>query len=389
MLLAIQVCIKRYCEYLGALAVVLFLRSGKPKSQRMLAIYKPDGIGDFVLSAGAIELLLNQYGAGNVTLFVAPNVVELVRAVFPGTNVESVTPGYRGWFHKLSNLWFLRRAINSAHFEVLVCLRHYRSMHDAIVLRSLRAKNGFLLLNQSHFPGASDRLFQLPRFTLLSPSNNTDLGSSVCRELVFHSKVLNSAPLLKMVKPEDLRTRWRHRDLCPQQSFNDVVLSPFGGSDIRSVPVLLARAALAEASRHGIVAAKLTGTKQQRQRLLEYAAYLRSHFPSWRFEVFTPNDIMLLIEAIAGSKLVLSAETSVAHIATALDKPLVTLLGGGHYGWFAPWRRTHRQVWLTNSLPCFGCNWRCIYSQPLCITGINVDDITVAVRRLLGRGIMQ
>jgi ADP-heptose:LPS heptosyltransferase len=89
------------------------------------------------------------------------------------------------------------------------------------------------------------------------------------------------------------------------------------------------------------------------------------------------------LEDIGGAAVVLSAETGTAHLATALDLPTVVLLGGGHFGLCAPWRKSKRQEWLSNPLPCFHCNWRCHQPEPLCITRVTAAEIHAGVKRVL------
>ena len=86
-----------------------------------------------------------------------------------------------------------------------------------------------------------------------------------------------------------------------------------------------------------------------------------------------------LREALRRSRLVLSAETGTAHLAVALDAPLVALLGGGHIGWFAPWSRSGRQQWLNNDVPCRGCLWVCSQPSPVCLTDLSEDQVFQAI----------
>ena len=90
-----------------------------------------------------------------------------------------------------------------------------------------------------------------------------------------------------------------------------------------------------------------------------------------------------LIEALAGSTAVLTSETATAHLAAALDLPMVCLLGGGHYGCFAPWSRSERQIWLSHPMDCYDCRWECIHPQPYCITKISANGIVDALRRVI------
>jgi ADP-heptose:LPS heptosyltransferase len=87
-----------------------------------------------------------------------------------------------------------------------------------------------------------------------------------------------------------------------------------------------------------------------------------------------------LVDLLAGATWVLAADSAAAHIATALDRPAVMLLGGGCPGQFAPWRRSPRQVWLEHPLPCFDCGWRCTQPEPYCMTRIGAAQVAEALR---------
>ena len=96
---------------------------------------------------------------------------------------------------------------------------------------------------------------------------------------------------------------------------------------------------------------------------------------------------------IAGARLVVSNETSATHIAAAAGVPSVCILGGGHYGRFLPYdleqnlqAATPRPV--SQHMPCFGCNWNCIYHPPEgtpapCIEGVTVESIWLEVQGVL------
>jgi hypothetical protein len=89
--------------------------------------------------------------------------------------------------------------------------------------------------------------------------------------------------------------------------------------------------------------------------------------------------------AIARSALVLSVDTFAAHIAVAMDAPLVSLIGGGQFGEFGPWRRSGRQRWVSNRLPCFGCDWRCVRKRVDCMLDIPPETMIAEAEEALLR----
>lgn len=98
------------------------------------------------------------------------------------------------------------------------------------------------------------------------------------------------------------------------------------------------------------------------------------------------------VAAIAVAKLTICNESSAYHIAVACETPVLCLLGGGHYGQFAPYPQGEgchdRVAVLCVPMTCFGCNWKCRYERASgdaypCVASISVDAALEAVDKLL------
>jgi ADP-heptose:LPS heptosyltransferase len=96
-----------------------------------------------------------------------------------------------------------------------------------------------------------------------------------------------------------------------------------------------------------------------------------------------PDSLSSYIEMIANAYAVLTVDTATAHIATALDKPTVVLLGGGHFDSFGPWFRSSKQTWVYNKLPCYGCEWFCTRDYVECIQDIQAKEIIWHLSKVL------
>jgi ADP-heptose:LPS heptosyltransferase len=100
-----------------------------------------------------------------------------------------------------------------------------------------------------------------------------------------------------------------------------------------------------------------------------------------------------LANCIAGARFLVGNDTSAVHFAAAVTTPAVCILGGGHFGRFFPYRLevdTDRPIPIPVyfEMPCYGCNWYCIYplkrEQPVpCIANIEVQKAWKTVRRLI------
>jgi ADP-heptose:LPS heptosyltransferase len=89
-----------------------------------------------------------------------------------------------------------------------------------------------------------------------------------------------------------------------------------------------------------------------------------------------------LVECIRRCDLLLCADAAPLHIATAMRKPVVGILGGGHYGRFYPWGDPKLANVVNNPLDCYGCNWQCKYDTVRCIQEIPPADATQKLKDL-------
>jgi ADP-heptose:LPS heptosyltransferase len=361
--------------------LAVWLRGGQPAERKKLGIFKADGIGDFVLSSEAIRQLVAAHGANNVCLIVSEQVKGLAAALFPEVTILPIVPGHAALRDKIVNLGRLRSVATALAYDEVVCLRHYRTTYEQTILRSLHADRLVLLSNQSAVGVAATEHLDPKYFLRVSPAISAAPSGSdkVPREWSYHAAVL-SASLGRDIAPQSMQPDWESRRKPRQDLASFMLISPLAGNRIRDLPPNLVVAAAEEAQADGLKHLILTGSKDQGEALHTYATTLVSALPHCRIETVHPEDLSELVDLVAAANVILTAETSTAHIATALDKSALVIIGGGHYGRFAPWRRSNKQVWLTNRLSCFDCNWRCPYSQPLCITNITVSCVKSALR---------
>lgn len=101
-----------------------------------------------------------------------------------------------------------------------------------------------------------------------------------------------------------------------------------------------------------------------------------------------------LAEVLRNAIVVITNDTSAVHIGAAVGAPVVCIMGGGHYGRFAPYdvevpdSTQKLPLIVVKTMPCFGCNWVCIYPhgkhEPVkCIHDVTVEDVWNAVEKIL------
>jgi len=95
---------------------------------------------------------------------------------------------------------------------------------------------------------------------------------------------------------------------------------------------------------------------------------------------------------LSQSRLTISNDTGVVYLSSAVGTSSVCIVGGGHFGRFVPYPdlpgQTNNLKPVYHKMPCFGCNWVCIFpiikGEPTpCIANISVGDVWSKVRPLL------
>ena len=339
------------------------------KTQHLkFGVFKLDNIGDFVLSVGALERLTQSAGEKNVALLVSEPVAPLAQLLFPLSRVIAL-PSYQGRqpLLLLRDLNKVRALVRGYQFDALVSLRHQRKPYHDLVLRLISANRSFGIVGSSYVhPGLLARMLRFSFSVSIPETQGLDL--QICREIRNHAAVL-SAVFGEDVSPVSILPR-----IYSGESVSTYLLvAPFGSSSIRDIPRERLCATIAAASKeHGCQQVILSGAAHQRSRLEELARFLRNG-SVLQITVTTPESLKAFLEQVGAARCVVSAETAAAHLATAMDKPAVIFLGGGHFGQFAPWVRSSRQRWLFHPMDCFQCDWKCRFDRPLCLTEIDPD----------------
>jgi len=119
--------------------------------------------------------------------------------------------------------------------------------------------------------------------------------------------------------------------------------------------------------------------------------YLAGNLPAQNVDNLTgKTSLKQLVGIIGEAGLVITNETGTAHIATAVQTPAVCILGGGHFGRFAPYpeNMVDRPVCIYEKMPCYNCNWICEFetsdAAPFpCISQISVRQVWETVLKML------
>ncbi len=349
-----------------------------------MTIFKPDGLGDFILAIGSIRRIGAVGGEDRLCLVVTEQVAPLARFLFPKAKVIAL--GYRpsGLKANVANAWSSWLRLQKVAGGEVICLRHLRDRYYQFLLWALRpslvwaAGNALAEAWPPAWTAWERRLFRRCRAEVVDyPSAAASAG--LCRELEANRRVVErwqgAAVTVKEILPEiDVST------LGVEQT-GELLICPTSSSEMKSYPPGLLAEAVEGISRTQGIGVTLCGPGGSMEELdLAREALSRRGLQA---AILTPSGPVELLKRIAGANAVISVDSAAAHMAAALDKPTVVILGGGYEGMYGPWSRSGRQQWVMHRTDCYDCHWRCIHPEPICIRHIEPDEVAQAMGRAM------
>lgn len=321
-------------------------------------VFKPDGIGDFVLATGAIRLLALEFGEENLTLCVKTILVPLARDQFPRAEIlELPTAAERKvinlflWnFLACLPLWWKLR---TQSFDAAVCFRSMRNYLETYLFYSTGAKrfvaceNILLRAGRKVRMAVEGSVVRLMRPELVPYPQAAELPLEIEANRVVVERLLGRPVASAEVIPNMRESR---DEAAPNRSAESTsgywLCAPITNLQSKVYPFARWREILsalrADSAGKRIL---LVGVKSDVPKLEELLAGLRQDGVH-NAEICLPADLAAFTKVIAGAEVVISVDTAAAHFATALDRPTVVVFSGLHLGMFGPWRRGERQVWL-------------------------------------------
>jgi len=340
------------------------------------AIFKHDRIGDFILAQGAIRLLAEHFGQEGCVLVVSSLVAPLAKAWFPRMHVVAIPHPKHGLLRTVLPYYLrYRPQVAAFHADIAVCLRHQRySFYDILFSWIHRTKSiGTQFMDERYRPGESHPLFEQPFDEAVDYP--TQIPAGYCQELEANRLVVERV----IGRSVDISEVLPRIETGTYEIPGRLLLVPFSSAEIKNYPIDALSAALAQIPSHlQIVLAPAPEDFERSKSLVER---LKGNVAN-TFEIVPPKNLSAYIEEVAKSEYVLTMDSAAAHIATALNKRTVVILGGGHYGMFGPWHRSSRQIWLSHPMDCYHCAWNCIHPEPYCITRIEPQKVVQAINQL-------
>lgn len=339
-------------------------------------------MGDFTLSIGAIRWLIRQWGEEKCVLFISPPALDLARREFSAVRqvvvpafVDEMLPGWKQYRGQLSG------GLHDHCFATAISLRHQRTPWNELLFSRVRALNKFALANQTFgYHAVEASWIRTPLSSRIEVP--VQPGPSTCLELESHRYLLEQAFGVPVSAADMVPSLTRPAKVEPNGA---LLICPFASDVLRTLSLKVALPALLEVRRHVPLPLRLACPPGDRKRFEEYADGLVSGgLP--RPQIAETSSLEALLSEMANSRAAFCIDSGPAHLALALGRPAVVLLGGGHPGVFGPWQRNTRQTWLTKPMDCYGCDWYCTHPEPYCMTQIDPGAVARALLHALAAG---
>mgnify|MGYP002625695574 CR=1 FL=1 len=359
------------------LPIFTFLPSRRNSAEcRNIVIVRTDGIGDFVMWAGAINVIRAHYKGKKLSYICPLNYLSLVKAL---GLFDEVIPVDKKQLE--TNPWYQIKTIRQfkkIHADVVINPVKSRLYPSDYIIKAISAKEKIGVLK-----GENNRYRKDKFYTRLIdvPSNLHEMKYTeyFTQELIgghYHHKLADFSGLAKQADSEntqpyclialsstDERKIWEIEKVCEV---------------INSIPEKYAVA--------------LTGygpVDEQR------AKYIKNHVKAGikLLDYVSKTSIFELVQLVAGASFVLGNDSSTVHIAAASRVPSICYMTGATYNSFLPYpesmddRPYHPRV-VVKKMDCFGCWYHCAKpyegSGPLmCLKEVTVPMVLKELNALL------
>ena len=211
--------------------------------------------------------------------------------------------------------------------------------------------------------------------TINEPERNIKLLEYILGEIVspFTSISLSDSTKENAVrKLSKLITHAIHRPTI-------IAIAPFSDELIKNWPIDHYKELISRIIKEHEVIIVVLGTKIQRE-MIQTIVTLNEN------KIINMAGILSLLESSAIIEYVdlfIGNDSGLTHIAKALQKKTIGIVGGGGFGYFFPYNPSNSEYLFYHQLDCFGCEWRCHLDKSYCLYNVSVCDVYKAVYNIL------
>jgi ADP-heptose:LPS heptosyltransferase/2-polyprenyl-3-methyl-5-hydroxy-6-metoxy-1,4-benzoquinol methylase/predicted transcriptional regulator len=364
-----------------------------PETIKKILIPRFDTIGDIILLEGFVEALIERLPDAEITLLVREGYEQLA-PLFPQKLFWMTTPlnPYKGLeknnFEDLSE--FLGK-IGRHSWDLLLTTTYSRTWLDDVVTARLGGVTRIALGEEKEIAGWVERIFS--KLHLESQGNYDEVipVEEDLRETEKYQQFWNKffkdekkLPLPKIVIMEDIGKK--ARGILSELGLNDktfFLCAPAGTQNvsIKAWPIERFAEIICWITEEGKYQILLIGHESEGEVINKLVEILKEKGIKPCVWTGENGELPVLAALTQMARFYLGNDSGPMHIASAVGIPVVGIFGGGNWPRFVP--VGPNSIAVAGKLPCFGCNWECIFEDAPCVRLVGVEDVKKAIRIIL------
>jgi len=365
------------------------------ENSRRILIPRLDTHGDIILLQGFLNALLTKYPRIEITLLVREGYDQL-KPLFPD-RIKWMTTQANGYSppegQNVEETDLLLNQLKKEEWDVVLTTTYDRTWLNHTISAALKEARRIAIGEAEEIEPRIQDLWKQRNILVESPydefvpvdeySHETEKYQVLWEALTGNQEKL-SAPVLEVPKEIELRAEeilstlgMDHKEYC--------ICAPAGTDNVQIKAWSQEKYAeilcwLEEKQGLGIL---VIGSEREKERLEQVVSLTQQKGCSPSLWIGKDGELPLAAALIKKAKLYLGNDTGLMHIGSAVGIPVIAIFGGGHWPRFLP---RGNSVVLVKELPCFGCNWRCIFGDAPCTKLISFKDVKKAFSLLSQAG---
>ncbi len=366
------------------------------KSPKRILIPRFDTIGDIILLEGFLEALLEKYPDAEIVI-VVQKVFYQLKSLFPKRVKWLSTKAHP--YNLESNLDEVNLLLNQLadkHWDLVLTTTFNRTYIDDIIALKLKDVWNIAIGNEKEIPWYFKHMWQKLGLNGDSPNYKFVPIAESLHETEKYRILWNSLtgkdrgiPQPRLIISDNLKEkaklilsnlglRKKGFYICAPAGIKNVGIKTWPEERFADVITRL--------EREYNLRTLLIGQKRERRKIEKVASLVKERGKVPFIWLGKNGEIPILAAIIQKAKFYFGNDTGPMHLAAAVEIPVVGIFGGGHWPRFLP--TGSHSIGIAGDLPCFGCEWDCIFADAPCVRLVSVDDAKSAIKNVIqGEGL--
>lgn len=341
---------------------------------KKLLIVRPDSIGDVVIFSGILKYFRVIFPKASISILVQKHIAELLEKC-PYTD-KVISFSRSSLFTDEIYTEGLLRQLELENFDVAINPVYSRDDTGDFLTLSCGAKITIASLGDNSNISIGEKSKNDGLYTKLVPASTISMmETSRNEEFIRRMGIKPDEAVKPQVWITDEDRAEAERLLSELKVEKPIVISPFGQFDIRNWPEYKWAALINNYEDRPVLICGSTQDYETGEQIIELTRHKRI------YNLCGKTTLRQLAAVLEKSCVCIGAESAAGHIAAAAGCPNVIIIGGGHFGRFAPYSPLTSLVSLP--LECYGCSWKCPYQRVHCIEDVKPRVVAEAVGQTL------